>query len=48
MVTGYDPKTLGNQALTIKYDDFEVKTSVSVKDYIKDIKLTPPDKKNTK
>ena len=45
MVTGYDPKTLGNQALTIKYDDFEVKTSVSVKDYIKDIKLTPPDKK---
>ena len=45
MVTGYDPRTLGNQALTIKYDDFEVKTSVSVKDYIKDIKLTPPDKK---
>lgn len=48
MVTGYDPKTLGNQALTIKYDDFEVKTSVSVKDYIKDIKLTPPDKKEYK
>jgi len=48
MVTGYEPKTLGNQALTIKYDDFEVKTSVSVKDYIKDIKLTPPDKKEYK
>ena len=48
MVTGYDPKTLGNQALTIKYDDFEAKTSVSVKDYIKDIKLTPPDKKEYK
>ena len=48
MVTGYYPKTLGNQALTIKYDDFEVKTSVSVKDYIKDIKLTPPDKKEYK
>ena len=48
MVTGYYPKTLGNQALTIKYDDFEVKTSVSVKDYIKDIKLTPPNKKEYK
>ena len=48
MVTGYNPKTLGNQELTIKYGDFEVKTSVSVKDYIKDIKLTPPDKKEYK
>ncbi len=44
MVTGYDPKKLGYQTLTIKYEKLEVEYIVHVKDYMKSLKVEAPKK----
>ena len=48
MISGYNPQKLGDQELTIIYNEKSLKTSVTIKDYIKDIKLTPPTKNEYK
>ena len=48
MISGYNPQKLGDQELTITYNEKSLKTSVTIKDYIKDIKLTPPTKNEYK
>ena len=40
----YDPTTLGEQTVTIKYGDKEVDCKVKVNDYIKGVVITPPSK----
>ena len=44
MVSGYDPEQLGNQTLTITYGGVETTYEVNVKDYIKEVVITPPSK----
>ena len=44
MVTGYNPKQLGEQELTLTYGGQTVKYKVTVKDYVKGIILIPPTK----
>jgi len=45
MINGYNPKQLGEQNITLKYETFEQGLQVTVQDYIKDIELTLPTKK---
>ena len=44
MVSGYNPNKLGKQTITITYKGKTTQYSVEVEDYIKDIKLTNPNK----
>ena len=44
MVSGYNPNKLGKQTITITYKGKKAQYSVEVEDYIKDIKLTNPNK----
>ncbi len=44
MVSGYNPKQLGNQTLTVTYGKFTQEFIVRVDDYISHLKVTPPDK----
>ena len=44
MVSGYNPNKLGKQTITITYKGKKAQYSVDVEDYIKDIKLTNPNK----
>ena len=44
MISGYDSEELGNQTITVQYQDFKDTFEVTVNDYLKDINLTPPTK----
>ena len=44
MVSGYNPNKLGKQTITITYKGKKAQYNVEVEDYIKDIKLTNPNK----
>ena len=44
MVSGYNPNKLGKQTITITYKGKTTQYSIEVEDYIKDIKLTNPNK----
>ena len=44
MVSGYDPNTLGNQTITIKYKSLTTSFNVNVVDYVKDIEIVKPNK----
>ena len=44
MVSGYNPNKLGKQTITITYKGKKAQYSVEVEDYIKDIRLTNPNK----
>ena len=48
MVSGYNPKELGNQTLDITYDGVVNTVSVNVVDYVKDITLNAPTKNEYK
>lgn len=44
MITGYDPEKVGEQKVTIKYEEFEVEYIVSVEDYEVGLKIEKPTK----
>lgn len=44
MISGYNPNKLGNQTLTVSYGGVETTYEVNVKDYVKDVVITPPSK----
>ena len=44
MVSGYNPETLGNQELTVTYEEKQAKYTVDVQDFIKDIVMVKPNK----
>ena len=48
MISGYDSEKLGNQTITVEYEDFTGTFEVTVKDYLKDINLIPPTKNEYK
>ena len=43
-VNGYNPEKLDSQTVTVEYKGFKDSFNVTVSDYVKDIKLTPPTK----
>ena len=44
MITGYDPEKIGNQTITIKYEELEIEYVVNVEDYEIGLKIEEPTK----
>ena len=44
MVSGYNPKKLGPQTITVTYEGFTEQFIVNVEDYVSNLKITKPDK----
>ena len=44
MVTGYNPKTIGTQTLTVTYEGFTKEFTVNVEDYVSNLKVEKPTK----